>query len=349
MWRLALCLICLGVDAAAVDLTITASPARPRVGEEVTFTFSPAVSQSGDEVLFDFGDGATGRVSWGVECMLFGGCKKIKHTYLEAGSFRVLASGKVTGQDASGSLNLTVDPAPVPADLYLLAAAHVQGTNNTNWRTDLVVNNVTSGVVSYKLCLLRRGTGNQNPVCKSFTLPGRQARRHQDVLFTEFGSEGAAALRIEAAPGVVLATSRTYNALEAGTYGQFVPVLGLSQALLAGEEGRLLQLSHNPALTDGFRTNLGLLNPTPAVVTAQLRFYRGDGILIGELAQDLQPYEFTQLDKVLERVTDQPVEDFYLVVSCNPAGARLFAYASVVDNRTGDAILVPLQKVPAQQ
>lgn len=348
MWRLALCAVCIAVNAAAVDLTITASPARPRVGEEVTFTFSPPVSQSGDEVVFDFGDGATAKVGWGVECVLFGGCKQIKHTYLAAGNFRVLASGKVTGQDASGSLNLSVDPSPVPSDLYLLAAAHVRGDRQTNWRTDLVVHNVTFVAASYKLCLLRRGTANLNPVCKTFSLPARQARRHQDVLLADFGAEGAAALRIEAEPGVILATSRTYNALESGTYGQFVPVLGLAQALLAGEEGRLLQLSHNPALTDGFRTNLGLLNATPGSVTARLRFYRADGILIGEHSQDLQPYEFTQLDRVLEKVTDQAVEDFYVSLSCSPSGAKLFAYASVVDNRTGDAVLVPLQKVPAQ-
>lgn len=344
----ALGLICVVVNAEAADLTITASPSRPRVGEEVTFTFSPAVSQNGDEVVFDFGDGATGRVGWGVECVLFGGCKQIKHTYLAAGSFRVLASGKVTGQEASGSLDLAVDPSPVPSDLYLLAAAHVRGSNDTNWRTDLVVHNTTFVAAAYKLCLLRRGRENLNPVCKTFSLPARQVRRHEDVLLAEFGAEGAAALRIEAPAGVVLATSRSYNALENGTYGQFVPVLGLAQALLAGEEGRLLQLSHNPALTDGFRSNLGLLNPTSGVVTAQLRFYRGDGILIGEITQDLQPYEFTQLDKVLERVTDQAVENFYVAVSCTPSGARLFAYASVVDNRTGDAILVPLQKVPTQ-
>ncbi len=348
MRLLVLGLMCLAVNSEAVDLTITVSPNRPRVGEEVIFTFSPPVIQSGDEVLFDFGDGATGKVSWGIECVLFGGCKQIKHTYLAAGNFRIVASGKVSGQSASGFLDLTVEPSPVPSDLYVLVAAHVRGDNDTNWRTDLVVHNVTSLPASYKLCLLRRGTENLSPVCKNFSVGARQARRHQDVILAEFGAQGAAALRLEAAPGVVLATSRTYNALVGGTYGQFVPVLGLAQALLAGEEGRLLQLAHNPSLADGFRTNLGLLNATPATITAHLRFFRADGILMGEFQQDLQPYEFTQLDKVLEKVTDQAVEDFYVVLSCTPSGARLFAYASVVDNRTGDAILVPLQKVSPQ-
>lgn len=348
MWRMAWCGLLVAAHTAALELTITASPGSPRVGEEVAFTFAPAVSQPGDEVTFDFGDGATGKVNWGVECALFGGCKTVKHTYLASGTFRVRASGKVTGQDAAGSLDLTVQSVPLPADVYVLAAAHVRGNNQTNWRTDLVVHNVTSSAVAYRLCLLRRGTANLDPTCKSFTLPVRQARRHRDVLFAEFGAEGAAALRIEAAPGTLLATSRTYNAVEDGTYGQFVPVVTVADALVAGEEGRLLQLSHDPTLTSGFRTNVGLLNPTSGQVTARLRFYRGDGILIGEHAQDLAPYEYTQLDRVLEKVTDQAVEDFYVSLTCSPEGARVFAYASVVDNRTGDPILVPLQKLPAQ-
>lgn len=348
MWRIAFCSMCIAANVAALDLSITASPANPRVGEEVTLTFSPPVSQPGDEVTFEFGDGATGKVSWGIECALFGGCKTIKHTYLASGSFMVRAAGKVTGQDASGSLQLTVQPVALPADVYVLAAAHVRGTNQTNWRTDLVVHNVTSATVSYGLCLLRRGTANPNPTCKSFTLPPRQARKHQDVIFTEFATEGAAALRILAAPGTVLATSRTYNAVEEGTYGQFVPVVGLIQALLAGEEGRLLQLSHNPTLASGFRTNLGLVNATPGQVTVLIHFFRADGIPLGEHLQDLAAYEFTQLDRVLERVTTEVVDDFYATLTCSPEGARVFAYASVVDNRTGDAILVPLQKVPTQ-
>ncbi len=344
-WRF-LGILLASTGAWGVELTITASPATPKVGEEVTFTFSPAVTQTGDEVTFDFGDGATVKVSWGIECALFGGCKTARHTYLAAGPFRVQASGKVGGQDASGRLDLTVQAVPLPADLYVLAVAHVRGNNQTNWRSDLAVHNVTFVAVSYKLCLLRRGTANLEPTCKSFSLPARVSRRHEDVLFAEFGVEGAAALRLEATPGTVVATSRTYNAVETGTYGQFVPVVGLTQALVSGEQGRLIQLSHDPSLTRGFRTNVGLLNPTAGEVTVTLRFYRGDGIFVGEHPQTLKPYEFTQLDKVLEKVTDQALDDFYVSLTCSPQGARVFAYASVVDNGTGDPFLVPLQKVP---
>lgn len=342
-----LALVLLSTSVGAAELTITASPSGPKVGEEVTFTFSPAVMQTGDEVTFDFGDGATAKVSWGVECALFGGCKTVRHTYLAAGHFRVQASGKVGGQDASGSLDLTVQPVPLPADLYVLAVAHVRGNNQTNWRSDLEVHNPTFVAVSYKLCLLRRGTANLDPTCTSFSLPARASRRHEDVLFAEFGVEGAAALRLEATPGTVLATSRTYNAVEIGTYGQFVPVVGLAQALSSGEQGRLLQLSHDPSLSRGFRTNLGLVNATAGEVTVSLRFYRADGIFVGEHQQTLKAYEFTQLDKVLEKVTDQALDDFYVTLTCSPEGARVFAYASVVDNGTGDAYLVPLHKVPA--
>ncbi|MCX7895626.1 MAG: hypothetical protein N2447_06710, partial [Thermoanaerobaculum sp.] len=93
---------------------------------------------------------------------------------------------------------------------------------------------------------------------------------------------------------------------------------------------------------------VGLINASPGEVTVRLRFFRGDGVFLGEHSQALKPFEYTQLDRVLEKVMGEAVDNFYIVVSCTPEGARIFAYASVVDNRTGDPILVPLQKVLTQ-
>jgi hypothetical protein len=332
--------------AGGAELTITADPSPAQVGQQVVFTFAPAIMQSADQLTFDFGDGATAQVQWSVECALFGGCRRVTHTYLAPGSFTVHAAGKIGGSDVAGSVSLTVNPVPQPADLYVLAAASVRGTNDTNWRTDLEVHNAGDTAAAFQLCLLRRGNSNLDPTCKSYSLPAGQTRRFLDVVANEFGASGAFALRLGGQAAKLLAGSRTYNAVTSGSYGQFVPVLPLSQSLAAGEEGLLLQLSHDPSLVSGFRTNLGLLNATAGEVTVTVRFYNSNGGLLGQLDQPLKPYEYTQLDKVLERVTEGPVEAFWASITCSPQGARIFAYASVVDNRTGDAILVPLQRKP---
>jgi|GEM_PF-1586812 len=342
----ALVLVLWPIAVGADTLTITPEPSPAQVGQQVVFTFSPAIQQAADELTFDFGDGATAEVKWSVECALFGGCRRTTHTYLAAGHFTVRASGKIGGNEVSGSVSLTVNPVPQPSDLYVLAAANVKGANATNWRTDLEVHNGGDATASFQLCLLRRGTSNLEPTCKGYTLLPRQTRRFLDVVSTEFGTSGTFALRISGQASSLVASSRTYNALPHGSYGQFVPVLPVSQSLAAGEEGLLLQLSHDPSLENGFRTNLGLVNTTPGEVTVLLRFSTASGGFLGQVEQPLKPYEYTQLDRVLERVTTDAVEVFWASVSCAPQGARVLAYASVVDNRTGDAILVPLQRKP---
>ena len=53
--------------------------------------------------------------------------------------------------------------------------------------------------------------------------PGRCLRLN-DVLFSIFGFEGGASLRITPLSGEVVVTSRTYNLTDEGTYGQFIRV-----------------------------------------------------------------------------------------------------------------------------
>ena len=334
------------VPLAAGDLTITANPQPALLGNEVTFTFSPAVSVSGDRVDFDFGDGGTATVEFSVDCALFGGCRQISHTYLLPGRFTVSASGTASGQSVTGSLEVTVEATPVAPDLYLIAGAHARGAANTNWRTDLVVHNVGDRNVSYRLELLRRDTDNSNPESKDFTLLPQRSRVHEDVFASVFDYRGTGALRIVANPPTVLGTSRTYNLVAQGTYGQFVPVVQQAQSIPWGKRGRILQLSHNPNLSSGFRTNLGLLNTSPGDITVLLSFYRNDGRFLGERQELLKPFEFKQLDKALELVSDQAESGFWVAVEATPQGATFFAYASVVDNLTGDAVFIPAQVFP---
>lgn len=339
-------LVIFASSLAASDLTITASPQPALVGEEVVFTFSPAVTASGEKVDFNFGDGATATVEFSVDCALFGGCRKISHTYLLPGRFTVSASGTASGQSVTGSLEVTVEATPVASYLYLIAGAHARGAANTNWRTDLVVHNVGDRNVSYRLELLRRDTNNSNPESKDFTLLPQQSRVHEDVFGSVFNYQGAGALRIVANPPTVLGTSRTYNLVAQGTYGQFVPVVQQAQSIPWGKRGRILQLSHNPNLSSGFRTNLGLLNTSPGDITVLLSFYRNDGRFLGEHQQLLKAFEFKQLDKALELVSNQAESGFWVAVEATPQGATFFAYASVVDNLTGDAVFIPAQVFP---
>jgi len=257
--------------------------------------------------------------------------------------------------------NLTGDPiaitaAEVPVEeplgkgeaVYVVAAAHLAGIGGTNWRTDAEVHNWGSSSAMFKIELLEHGVDNSSPShAETYILGGGKSLRLEDILASEFGFTGAAALRITTTSGHVLVTSRTYNLLGAGnsaglpagaTFGQYIPGVTMENAIREGEEGRLIQLSHTPGGASGFRTNLVLVNATAKQIAVEVQLHRGDGMLLGTTTRTLAPYEYRQLNAVFELVTGSEVADGYAVVKTTTAGGAVFALASVVDNLTGDPI-----------
>lgn len=253
--------------------------------------------------------------------------------------------------------NLTGDPVAITAvpdqdavsgePLYIVAGAHVRGAADTDWRTDVEVHCPGPEPASYTVELLEHGRNNSSPVSRTYTLEPGHSERFGDMLFTEFGLEGQAALRITATSGRVMVTSRTYNLLGAGnsaglpagaTFGQYIPGVPARAAIGFGGEGRLIQLSQDPGETTGFRTNLVLVNAVGQRIDVAARLYDASGTLLGTVDRSLAPFEYRQLNKVFESVTGGPVADGYAVVSTTTEGGAFFALASVVDNLTGDPV-----------
>jgi hypothetical protein len=333
----------LAAGVAADSLTISATPNPAQAGTQVTFRFTPRVLASGDEVDFDFGDGATGTVAYTGACGLLGGCGTITHTYAGALEATVTATGTVAGNDVSGSLALSVTGSPEDSHLYIATGAHLQGYNSSRWRTDVWVDNPGPDPATYTIALLERDQANTSPPAKTYSLTSGSSVAYHDILLSGFDFTGAAALRIVLVSGQVLVTSRTYNQPGAGTYGQFVPAVPRSQAISYGQSARLLGLSHDPSLAAGFRTNIGLVNASAADIHVDVAYYKGGGGYLGTVGQDLSPYEFVQLDRAFESVTSDVVTDGFAVVHTTTADGKFLAYASVVDNLTGDPTFVPAQ------
>jgi hypothetical protein len=326
--------------AAAGTLTISADKNPATLGAKITFSFSPKVMEEEDHVTFDFGDGQQSTVAYSTYCALFGGCGTISHVFAGLGRFTVTAFGMVAGNAVNGSLEVIIAGGK---DLYVLAAAHGPGVNQTVWRTDLEIHNYGSSVATYDIALLKRNTDNSSAETRTFEIAPGATVRHRDVLFTDFDFSGTAALQISPKTGAIMATSRTYNLSPNGTYGQFVPALPLEEAISRGETARLIQLSHDPLLQTGFRTNLGLVNPTPVAIDIEIAFFDSSGSALGTYALTLMPLEYKQLDKVFELVTSDLIEDGYVTVKTTSLGGIFFTYASVADNITGDPTLIPAQ------
>ncbi|MGV8039355.1 MAG: PKD domain-containing protein [Thermoanaerobaculaceae bacterium] len=254
------------------------------------------------------------------------------------------ATAARTGTVTIAGKTFTVTQAGKPAGpepIYIPGAAHVAGSAGTNWKTDLEVHNPGATQASYTVALLKRDQDNPAPAEKPFTLGPGLSVRYPDALSGLFSHSGGATLRVTATQGQVMVTSRTYNDQPNGTYGQFVPGAPLSVAFGQGVTARLVQLAYSTDAKKGFRTNLGLVNASSLTIAVWVDLYRGDGTLLGTRGASLGPYRSTQLNDVFSTVTTADVADGFALVRTTTAGGAFFAYASVIDNLSGDPIYIP--------
>ena len=239
--------------------------------------------------------------------------------------------------------------------LLVTATAHLAGDQGTNWRSDLEIHNLSEAPGVVDVLVFRHGADNSTPSGTTLNVGPGETVRLDDVLDTSFGVEGAAALVLVPSAGRIMATSRTYNLLGPGnelgltagaTFGQYIPAVRFGEAIRHGEQGRLIQLSHSFSSSRGTRTNIGLVNATDADLTVRIELYNESGVQLGRVERVLMPYEYEQVNRIFERVTGDDVADGYAVLTSPTEGGAFFAYASVVDNLTGDPVAITAQQLP---
>lgn len=221
--------------------------------------------------------------------------------------------------------------------LLLPVAARLAGINETFWQTDVDLVNPGGMVAEVLLEYLPR-EGPPRTARRSVG-PGRLLRL-EDVVGQAFGASGAGALRITPLAGRVTAGSRTYTTGEAGTLGQGVPAAPVSGALRPGRDGRLAGLAQAPDRTGGFRTNLGLVNLADHPVEVTIRLADQGGVELGVLTESLPAARPVQLNEVLRPLAPEGVEHATATISVVTAGGAVSAYATVVDNRSGDTVFM---------
>ncbi len=246
--------------------------------------------------------------------------------------------------NASGD-SITVLPARASSEepVYVPAVAHNSGLKGTKWRADLEVHNPGTVQARYLLELLKADQDNSAPSSAVFTLDPGLSRRYVDVVKEVFGFEGSGAIRVTPSAGTVMVAGRSYTDSGSGTRGQFIPGLPNSAAAAGNASARLIQLTQTSPGGAGFRTNIGLVNVTASPLTVQIALYSAQAAWLGSRTLVLAPYEFRQETEIFRSVTSSDVSDGFAVVSTTTAGARYLAYASVVDNVSGDPIYVTAQ------
>jgi hypothetical protein len=224
---------------------------------------------------------------------------------------------------------------------WVPGVAHIPGANGTLWRTDLELFNPDDEAAVCRVELVARDGDGSVGSSVRVTVPPRAAVRSSDVVGSLLASSGAGAVRIVMESGRVMATSRTFNDSVLGTFGQLIPAVPEERAVRGRATAWIPHLAHSADPSEGRRTNIGLVNLSDTVTTLTVTLYNGDGEVLGDRVVELPAFGNTQLNDVLGQLDAGAVDNAVAAVRADHALARFVAYASVVDNRSGDPVFVP--------
>ncbi|HEX7151703.1 MAG TPA: hypothetical protein VF618_09465 [Thermoanaerobaculia bacterium] len=258
---------------------------------------------------------------------------------------------------------------PPPGTLIIPALAHADGFNS-RFQSDVRITNTFTAAMTYELSYTQTQTnGTQQGKRTTMTIEANETKGLNDVVKAWFGAGllgefGVGTLEIRpiavaSTPGgggspviplTTVASSRTYNVTPNGTLGQFIPALPLSAfigKLADGEQQALISLQQ-VAQSTSYRTNLGFVEGAGEGAEMLVKLFDGSNREIASKALNLSPYEHRQI-AFPEFFPNTQVADGRVEVRVTNGNGRVTAYASVLDNKTSDPLLVfPVQAAKVQ-
>ena len=295
-----------------VPFTATATPLS-------TCPFTP-------RVLWDFGDGTTSAEA------------ETSHAYAAPGVYDWTLTVKLGDRSCQRHGTVTVTGLSTVSSLQIVpAAAHNPGLEGTLWRTDLTAVNLGASPAGLAL-VYATAAGS---TLRAATVPAGGTVSWPDVLASLFGVDPGATsqgtLQIASDRPVAL-VARTYDETAAGTLGAAYPALGPQDAIPPGGTGTLPGLKSSV----GFRTNLGLVNLGGSDAGVKVTLHDVSGLVLGTpLAFTVPAGRWLPVNDVFASAGAGSRDLAYATVEPLD-GAAVWAYASVVDNGTGDPTMVPL-------
>jgi len=226
-------------------------------------------------------------------------------------------------------------PSPIPR--IIPAIGHLDGANNSKFRSDLYLYNSASTPMTVYLQANAWDQSHAGGI--GFTLLANEARVIPDALFKLFGMTGIASLRYSSTSSSqgVRVTSRTYAIDEnGGTFGFLMPPLNNFQSGTSGETLEILGATGDKK----FRTNIGLVELTQSPVnqrnTTRIEIFDDKGAKLDSFTVDVPSAGGLQINDIFRaRNLGEPAA---AVIRISPTGGLVGAYATVTDNGTNDSI-----------
>jgi hypothetical protein len=254
-------------------------------------------------------------------------------------------------------LSLTIATAALAVtpgtELYLPSVGHAQGSCQSGvcaqWRSDAwVFNPDATKAAKVTIYFLQRGESNPTPaVAGPLTIAPGETKELADVVLATFGKEGYGALRF-LSDNPVFVTGRIYDenvvtSKGAGTAGQFFAGLPATQAIGAGQATDVVGLAQDAQGV--WRSNFGFVETTGKAVTVAVELLDSKGVLLASWipggSEALGGYGAQQF--AISKIPSAPQGVNQRVrVRATAGSGKLLAFASRIDNRTGDPSTVEM-------
>ncbi len=309
-----------------------------------------AIDQA-DSYQWDFGDGSP----------LAQGSPR-DYTFTRAGTFSVrLTTSRpgVTPVTTPSPLAFTVLAPPDPLLWVAGGMAYVEGSKGELFQSDLSVFNPGSQAATVSLAFVSGAgwDGVSKAEWRTLGIGPGETRAFSNVLSTFFnlakGAWGVVLVRGDSVPVAPVIVSRTYNSgdPESGTFGLSVPTMSVAAGVRpqSGAASNFLAgLRHD----DAFRTNITIANLKEETAEVEIVFRDAAGNVLGTPARvRVEARGVKQLNAALSSappVGDGPIggagwatptSHFSAEVRLK-TGTGVYPYATVIDQGTGDSIVV---------
>jgi hypothetical protein len=289
----------------------------------------------------------------------------VQITYGGAGAGKkTVNAGQPTTVPVNVSLVTPVIPGgkngPQLDSLIIPAVAHAQGANNALFESDVRVVNTSTQTMKYQLNFTpSRTDGTVSGSSTTIQIAPGGTAALDDILASFFGtatsdfSTGSMEIRPittstsssakSTGPSLAsptVASSRTYNLTANGTFGQFVPAVSFANFIGKNTDGTRALLSlQQIAESSAYRTNFGLVEGSGAPAQGMISVFDKLSSLVAEIPFSLLAGEHQQLDRLLSN-NGISLEEGRIEVEVLSDTGKVTAYASTIDNRTNDPLLV---------
>ncbi len=235
--------------------------------------------------------------------------------------------------------NQTNDPTIVLAnprgstlrDVVVDGLASASGDHGTSWKTEVAIFPESDSSDCEGVFFPREGAGTE----KNFLIPLETSigRNWADFLAEAVNATNAAgAIQISASCGQsIYHWERTYTSSPKGTYGQALKPLDShfgTAEIIGGRENQT------------WRTNLGILGPGDSSLTVHVEILDSSGAVLAGQDLSLIPHSPVFLAHVAEVIAGTSAIDLFTIRIAGDGTHPFTAWASIVDNVTGDGLFL---------